>query len=364
MHHSPDRRANAELDTLTIRKRLALLALLILLALPIGSVVAQSPEDGFSPNVNGTVNAVVVQPDGRILIGGSFSQVNGITRNNIARLNSNGSLDNGFNPNASDEVRALAVESDGRILVGGDFQQIGGQTRPFLARLNDSGSAAAAFVAPNARVSAIVVHDDGRFSIGGDFTQVGSVSRTRYARYFRLLGSTVLEPGNQFATFDGQILAMALQSDGTLVVGGFFFTVNGQNRPMLARLRSDGSLDPSFNTTANQAVNAIAIQHDDRILVGGAFTQIGGVSRARLARLNALGVLETSFDPAPNSDVHALAIQPDGRILAGGAFSQISGQNRSRLARFNRFGQLDSNFNPACSVADRSSPWQHSPKAA
>src|SRR5207237_8010606 len=77
------------------------------------------------------VFATSVQPDGKILIGGNFVTVLGVTRNNIARLNTDGTLDTVFNPNAGsvgNHVYAITVQADGKILEGGDFSSIGGQT--------------------------------------------------------------------------------------------------------------------------------------------------------------------------------------------------------------------------------------------
>src|SRR5204862_5607325 len=107
-------------------------------------VRGQSALDGFDPNANGSINVVVVQPDGKILLGGAFTALspNGgasVTRNRIARLNADGTLDTAFNPNANGNVRSIAVQADGKILVAGDFNgtnSIGGQTRNRIARLD------------------------------------------------------------------------------------------------------------------------------------------------------------------------------------------------------------------------------------
>src|SRR5437667_6266090 len=101
----------------------------------------QSALDGFDPNANGTVRVVVVQPDGKILIGGAFTTLspNGgaaVTRNHIARLNPDGTLDSAFDPNANFTVYSIAVQADGKILAGGFFSSIGGQTRNYIARLD------------------------------------------------------------------------------------------------------------------------------------------------------------------------------------------------------------------------------------
>src|SRR4051812_9524339 len=94
---------------------LAFRCLIVLLAGGVSIAGGQSVPDGFNPNVNGGVLAIVVQPDGKILIGGNFSAVTPnsgtpVTRNNIARLNPDGTLDMGFNPNANSPVYALALQ--------------------------------------------------------------------------------------------------------------------------------------------------------------------------------------------------------------------------------------------------------------
>jgi hypothetical protein len=121
------------------------------------AVRGQSALDGFDPNANGLVRVIVVQPDGKILIGGDFTTLspNGgaaVTRNRVARLNADGTLDTAFNPNANDAVYAIAVQTDGRILAGGAFNganSIGGQTRDRIARLDATTGLADSFD-PNA----------------------------------------------------------------------------------------------------------------------------------------------------------------------------------------------------------------------
>src|SRR5437870_1492829 len=113
------------------------------------AVRGQSALDGFDPNANDSVYVAVVQPDGKILIGGNFTTLspNGgaaVTRNHIARLNPDGTLD-AFNPNANGTVYAIAVQANGKILAGGLFTSIGGQTRNHIARLNPDASLAASY---------------------------------------------------------------------------------------------------------------------------------------------------------------------------------------------------------------------------
>ena len=159
--------------------RLSLMALVgLALAGGAAAVRGQSALDGFDPHANGTVRVVVVQPDGKILIGGDFTTLspNGggaVTRNRIARLNPDGTLDTAFDPNANATVYSIAVQADGKILVGGTFNganSIGGQTRNHIARLDATTGLADSFD-PNANgdVRSIALQADGKILVGGDF---------------------------------------------------------------------------------------------------------------------------------------------------------------------------------------------------
>src|SRR5437762_1293525 len=134
-----------------IRKvTLLLFSIAVLLAGGTTAVRGQSALDGFDPNANGTVRAVVVQPDGKILIGGDFTTLspNGgaaVTRNYIARLNPDGTLDTAFDPNANSSVYSIAVQADGKVLARADVRSIGGQTRNCMARLDATTGAADSF---------------------------------------------------------------------------------------------------------------------------------------------------------------------------------------------------------------------------
>ena len=93
------------------------------------------------------VESVVVQADGKVLIGGYFTTVNGTNRNHIARLNSNGSLDNSFDPGTGADgfVRSIALQSDGKVFIGGGFFTVNGVVRPRVARLYGDQAAPLSF---------------------------------------------------------------------------------------------------------------------------------------------------------------------------------------------------------------------------
>ena len=311
----------------------------------------QSALDGFDPNANDTIWVVVVQPDGKILLGGDFTTLspNGggaVTRNHIARLNADGTLDTAFNPSADDRLHSIAVQADGKILVGGTFTNIGGQTRNHFARLDATTGLADSFDPnSNSDVHSIVVQADGRILVGGTFTNIGGQPRRYIAR---------LDPTTGLAdSFDPNannfVLSMAVQADGKIVAGGAFTSIGGQPRNSIARLDPTTGLADSFNPNANNEVFSVAVQADGKILAGGYFAGtngIGGQTRNHIARLDATTGLADSFDPNASGPVLSIAVQPDGKILAVGAFTSIGGQTRNNIARLDAATGLADSFDP------------------
>ncbi len=340
--------------------RLGTIAAMLFLLLLTPGVRGQSALDGFDPNVAGAsgiaVNAMVVQPDGKILIGGSFSStVGGQVRNRIARINPDGTLDTAFNPNADDVVRSIALQSDGKILVAGNFSNIGGQPRNRIARLDAATGLADSFD-PNAtgnNVAALVVQADGKILVGGLFSSIGGQPRNNIAR---LNATTGLADSFDPNASGGSVGTIVLQPDGKILVGGLFSTIGGQTRGRMARLDATTGLADSFNPNPDVFVSIIALQADGKILVGGGFTNIGGQARQYIARLDPSTGLADSFNPSPDSNpftfgVYSIAVQPDGKILAGGPFSSIGGQPRNRIARLDATTGLADSFNPSATGA-------------
>ena len=318
----------------------------MLLAGGAAAVRGQSALDGFDPNANGLVRVIVVQPDGKILIGGHFTSVLGTTRNRIARLNADGSLDTTFNPNADGWVRTIAVQSDGKVLAGGDFFSIGGQSRRRIARLDATTGAADSFDPnPNQSVQSIAVQSDGKILASGSFTTIGALGGQ--ARFFiaRLDATTgVADSWNPSA--NNVIYSIAVQSDGKVLAGGAFSSIGGQTRNRIARLDATTGLADSFNPNANSGVQSIAVQADGKILAGGYFTSIGGTNRNYIARLDAVTGTADSWNPNAQNEVYSIAVQSDGKILAGGTFYTIGGQTRYHIARLDAVMGAADSFNP------------------
>ncbi len=299
--------------------------------------------DSFNPGADGDVYALAVQADGKILVGGYFFTLGGQSRNNIGRLNADGTLDTSFNPGANYFVNSLAVQADGKILVGGVFSALGGQSRTNIGRLNGDGTPDTSFnPGANDSVRSLVLQADGKILVGGFFTTLGGQSRNNIGRLNadgRL--DVTFNPGaNSF------VESLALQADGKILVGGDFTTLGGQYRNSIGRLNVDGTLDTTFNPRTDAIVDSLAVQADGKILVGGFFGTLGGQSRRYVGRLNADGTLDTSFNPESDYVVGSLAVQADGKILVGGEFSTLGGQSRHYMGRLNADGTLDTSFNP------------------
>jgi uncharacterized delta-60 repeat protein len=321
--------------------------------------LAQSALDGFDPNADGLVRVVVVQPDGKILIGGDFHTLspNGgaaVTRNYIARLNPDGTLDTTVNPNANNSVYAIAVQADGKILVSGGFNNIGGQPRQSIARLDPTTGLADSFNPPGSGfVTSIAVQADGKILVGGGFNGANSMGGQMRNHIARLDPNTGLADLTFDPNANGLVNSIVVQADGKILVGGSFSTIGGQTRHNIARIDpTTGLADLTFDPNANSAVDSIAVEADGKILVGGDFsgaTSIGGQTRNRIARLDPTTGLADSFNPNANSTVDSIAVQSDGKILAGGDFngaSSIGGQPRNFIARIDPTTGLADLFDP------------------
>ena len=331
-----------------------------------GVVLAATVDGSFNPSLNDSVMTMALQADGRPVIGGRFTEVNGISRPYLARLRSDGTLDAAFAPTeppaqivyqvvisgdrifvaAADGIRrydfegnldwhyplsvsALAVDTNGRVLFGGTFTRVEGQYHRSLARLTADGQLDATFnsevgCCAGDAVHAIHVAHNAIF-VGGRFQSVNSVAAGNLAK---------LHPDGALdesfaATADPLVLSLAALPDGRLFRA---------SEHTLRRHLSDGSVDESF-AAAEAGFNitdrfvAIALQPDGKPIVGGSFTFGGGPDTMHVARFNTDGSLDSSFAIEPNDFVQAIAIQSDGTVLLGGAFTRVNGLERTGLVR-------------------------------
>jgi len=308
------------------------------------------PDFSTGIGLNGAVRALAIRPDGRILAGGSFTTFNMVSRPRIVSLTAAGSLDTGFAPpsGVDNDVHALALQPDRKLLVGGSFNFIGGVQRPGLARLETNGIVDATFNTGSGiggAVFAVALRSDGKIAIGGSFGGVNGTPRTRIA----LLNTNGTLDASFVASCNGDVRALAFLPDNRVLVGGAFTSVNGTNRPVIARLLANGALDPSFNAPTSITYNAyaLAVQADGKIVVAGGFDRVGDLNVGRILRLNPDGSLDTTFKTGVGAgfNVRTLLLQPDNKIVIGGEFTGYDNLSQNRVARLNPDGSLDRTLN-------------------
>jgi len=342
-------------------------------------IVRLNADGSLDPNFSNPPNpplvtSLTLQPDEKILLADDY-----LGRPNVARLNSDGSLDATFGDgiNApSEDVRSLALQPDGKVIIVGPFRFFGSTPRGSIARLNADGSLDTGFLNGMSGASlpfftgtdvlSVAVQTDGKVLVSGRFNAVNGVARVGIAR-LNSNGSVdtgfqngMLGLGHPFLS-SGFATRLAVQSDGKIIISGVFDTVNGVTRKGFARLNADGSLDTDFQNVmvdlvpsgTGAEVLSLALQSGGKILIGGRFSSVNGVSQANIVRLNADGTLDTGFNngPAginPHTEVSSIVIQTNGQVLAGGTILiSAAGQTRSGLARFNADGSLDAGFQDA-----------------
>ena len=330
---------------------------------------AGARDTGFNADfINSSIARIVPLPDGRLLVGGFFSQLQDgafklFNLRRVARLNEDGTLDPEFDSGegANGAVHALARQADGRFLVGGEFTTFAGVSAGRIVRLNPDGSVDGSFRigtgADNA-VQTILPLPDGRILVGGFFTSFNGVARKQVVR-LHPDGAVDTTYANPTYTANA-IRDIAVQPDGKVIlVGGFSYSgLPGVGfKSGVARYHADGTRDADFDvgfgahtsdkTNVTTTVYRVALLPDGRVLVAGSFTGFGGLSgpaRRGVARLSATGAVDTSYVPAVQGNAFALLALPDGSAVVGGDFTQAGGSSVGQIARLRPDGGLDSAF--------------------
>ena len=268
--------------------------------------------------LDGAATEVAVQPDGKIVVLSYASSYNGNAAlpDRVHRFNADGSIDASFNPGGtgipgvSVFLYALVLQPDGKILIGGLFTSYNGNAAApdNVLRINANGTLDTSFntggSGPDDLVSALALQPDGKVVVSGDFFNFNGAACPD--KVIRLTASGTLDasfnPGGAGATGFGfsNAYALALQPDGKILVGGLFTTYNGNLAApdCILRLNPDGLLDTGFNaggSGANNIVYALALQADNKILVGSRAVSYNGDAAAPddLVRLNVDGKLDS-----------------------------------------------------------------------
>ena len=324
--------------------------------------------------------------NGQHLLYGAFESVNGITRSRLARINGDGSVDTSFDAGfLSNKVRGIWPQADGKILVWGNFIEFGGQSLPGLVRLKSDGTIDSTFTPDSPSGGGPVAEDsegrilrafpgaiyssdangtnlellveyedsgrmevkgflpveDGAFLVWGDFIRIGGVDRPFLARV------------NTDGSVDTGFNANAVLASGPRPSGGYLRRIHrmddGRLVPFVTglwRLMPDGSVDSSLQpeNLSAASIEAIAVQADGQMVVAGLFTQANGLIRSGLVRLNSSGVVDPMFDPGNQvvaNEISSIAVGPDDAVWVGGGPAELPTNRRARLVRHQPDGAID-----------------------
>lgn len=302
---------------------------------------------------SGSVLALEMDAENLWYIGGSFSVFDGLNQGRLVKINANGEREEGYlsaGIGFDNSVLKVLPLADKKIVVLGNFKKFNGNFSPGIARVLGDGSYDASFNSgqsgANNLIKSGVIQKDGKIILGGNFTKYNDIASGRIIRV--LPDGAIDHSFNTGSGLNGQVYAMAIQSDEKVIVAGNFTSYNGIPAIRIIRLLQNGSRDTSFDTAlgADATIEAIAVQPDGKIIIGGRFNSFNTNSFARLVRLNPNGSMDSGFRTGTGFDknVYAIELQSDQKIIVGGSFLSYNGTSQKRIARLNTDGSLDATF--------------------
>lgn len=316
--------------------------------------------DVFYPNI-GNPSVRTLSLNGNLLyVGGSFSLIGGVARNNIAAIDLTNNNVTSWNPNANGNVFAI-TPNDGPVYVGGTFTDIGNpggaSPKPSLAAL----SATTGFADPNwspnptpagSSINAIAVANNNVY-VGGNFTDIG-LNQGQTISGIAALSPTngdVISGWTGKITF-GSVNALAV-APNEIFIGGLFSGNGGRDSLQSLSLTTGAINSWTSNFTGNQVTSLLL--SGQTLYVGGSFTNIGGQARNNLAALNSTTAQANNWNPNVQGGlVNAIAATSDS-ILIGGGFTQVGNSLTNSFAQFStpsiQFGSTSSSGSESTSSA-------------
>jgi len=334
----------------------------------------------YNPQVGTPVYTFVTQSDGKAVVGGNFTTTSGSTTNGISRINSNGSPDTGFvtGTGFNSNVNSILVQSDGKIIVGGGFTTYNGSTANYFARLNISGSLDTTFTSGQSGVGAfngaptsLALQSDGKVIAYGNFTTYSGSSVNRIVR-LNTNGSidNTFNVGTGFNSYSFQVAGVGtdqnlfIDANGKIYVGGSFSSYSGSLVNGIVRLNTNGTIDTTFNTSGSGGVNGLnSGSQVFSVMSSGSFVTLAGHNiktwkspmYGGYINLDTTGsviptpYIGTGFSGigiyTPAASVRARVKQNDGKIVIGGSYYYFNDVNKFSIIRLNTDNTLDSTFN-------------------
>ncbi|MCA9383937.1 hypothetical protein KC909_06265, partial [Candidatus Dojkabacteria bacterium] len=271
-----------------------------------------SLDSSFDPGLssNGIIYDVVVLQSGKILVAGQFSSFNSISANNIVLLNQDGSVDTAFDvatgPNES--VKALLEQPDGKIVIGGNFTTFNAQSRQYLARIESDGSLDTSFIVGSSiefPVYSLALQSTNNIIFVGLFYNDSGVEDIQIGRLLADTGTldSSFNPGG-VATDPGywsntvSIEALKVLDTDQILIGGQFREYNLVTRNGIARLQADGTLDTVFDpgTGVDYAVKSISLLSNNQIIIAGNYYTYNDSASVSISKLEGDPLVEQGSD--------------------------------------------------------------------
>ncbi len=305
---------------------------------------------------NGSVLSLGFLSNGKIVATGSFNQYNGAICNYLTRLNTDGTLDTSFTTSGGlgGAGACIAVQSDDKIIVGGNFSTYRSQSAQYLVRINTDGTRDTSFIDPtafNLFVRSLYINTAGKILVSGNFTSFNSTN---------VGGIVLLNPdGTRDTTFatgtgfttGGGAFAITQQSNGCYLLAGYFTGYGGSPRKKIVRLLPNGALDTSFTTTATSetltgiTLYGIALDANEQCIAIGSFTTFNDITRNHIMKLTSTGTLDLTFNPAVGSSGSIRPVLlPDGKMIFAGGLARYGTANVGRITRVFPNGERDTSF--------------------
>ena len=307
------------------------------------SLIDLTFETDFDFREKDQIHVIRVQPDGKILVGGQFLFEGTKSRiHNILRLNADGTLDAGFNAESSFfdyGVTAILIQPDGKLLVFGFKTKSNGIYSYRIVLLNKDGSLDHPFdLQPTGGLYHISA------GTNGEIIAVHNPNTSFKTSFLKMLNSDItFNTSFKLASyeFNNYINSYTLRPDGKMIVGGYFKKIKFLGKEFsynyLVQFNGDGSIDTAFVVDKRIempiGISRIVLQDDDKLLLHGSFYLDKGIHAKGLIRLNTDGKLDTTFNFINSFVIPNLYLQKDGKVIIG-----------SR--RINQDGSLDSTFVP------------------
>ena len=309
---------------------------------------------------NSTVQEIITQPDGKLIVGGAFTTYNGLSvPRGICRLKPNGDIDDTFNfsrEGVDGYVYALAIQKDGRILVGGVFYSYNGDPCPAcLIRLKPNGTIDPSFNGGGAGFEDVVLcisaQSNGDIFVGGNLsTYNGSPCPINFCKITQS-GIVDVTFTSHPAGLNGAPNSINVLSDGTMLISGSFSSYDTVAcKEGLIRLLANGDIDPSFNTIGSgvesgKSVYSTTLQMNGKILLSGNFgTYNGDPCPFGLIRVNYNGTIDNTFNTGElgaNNYVYPTLSLPSNKIIVGGNFTKYNTTVAGRIIRLNYDGTTE-----------------------